>query len=126
MPYYFTFELADRTRFYHKLLLLLTATILLVPLLYYKMIIPSAIYLMTLLILHLFFVLIYFHHTPWKTWFIHPTELVGRLAAVAFFAILLASIKFTGAPIRLIFAVITTTLIHAAILLALILKVKKP
>ena len=68
--------------FFRKQVSLLLAVILLVPLVYFRFRLPSLIYLLGLLILHLYFVYVYLSRISWRELANHKAVLAGRIAAV--------------------------------------------
>lgn len=117
--------LMDRRLFFRKLVSLLLAVALLVPLIYLRLYLPGLIYLLGLLILHVYFVYVYLSRVPWKELLNHKAVLAGRIAAVLFFGYILTLLQFSGSPKMILTNLSIATTAHVAILLALMVRVTR-
>ncbi|HSX33463.1 MAG TPA: hypothetical protein VLF91_03955 [Candidatus Saccharimonadales bacterium] len=116
-----TFRLLDPALFWRKLVALVTATVLLAPLLYYRWEVPAALFAGGLLVLHAAFLYLYFWRVPWRRLLKHKAELMVRLMGVGFFVYLLSLITVGGSPGVAIFKLCLATVVHAAVLTAMML-----
>jgi phosphatidylserine synthase len=118
-------SLMNRRLFFQKLASLLIAVALLFPLVYFRLRLPSLIYVIALLVLHLYVVYLYLHRVSWNELLRHRTALAGRVVAVLFFGYILTVLKFSGAPGVVLSNLSVATAAHVAILVALMVKITK-
>ena len=117
--------LTNRSLFIKKTVTLLLTTLALVPLVHYKLMVPAVVYVAGLLLLHAFFLYLYFSRVPWQEFKKDKKGLTLRIVALTFFIYLLMLIKFEGSTITVLLNLAGAFIIHVFILLFLmVIKVK--
>lgn len=121
----FKWKLISPELFIKKLALLCLATLLLVPLVYYKLEIPAMSYLVILIVIHLIFLFLYLFKVEWRSLTPNKITFILRLAAVIFFAYILAILKLVGEPLFVLLNLAVAFVVHALILFFLMIKLEK-
>lgn len=122
----YRFILIDKKLFVRKLVMLLGFSAGIIPLLLYKNYFGAALYVILLLLLHLYFLVVYLWRVRWKELLNNKLGFVIRAAAILFFTYLLSLLRSGEEIASVIVFLCISVSIHIALLLLLMVRVERP
>ena len=111
--------------FLKKLARLLGVTVVLVPLIHFKLLLPTYLYVITLLLLHVYILYVYGAQTNWRLLRHNRTGFALRLLGIALFAYILTLLHFQGTAAVVLLNLSAAVAAHAVILLLLMVTPKR-
>jgi hypothetical protein len=105
--------------FLRKLATLLGTTLVLVPLIHYKLLIPTMVYVIALLLLHVYIFYVYLTRIKWHVLRANRAGFVMRLLGIVLFSYMLTLLHYQGATVFVLLSILAAVGLHALILLLL-------
>lgn len=107
--------------FLKKLVTLLGVTLVLVPLIHYKLLMPTIIYVVALLLLHIYIFYVYLTRINWRHLRANRLGFALRILGIVLFSYILTLLHYQGATTIVMLNVVAAVTVHALILLLLMM-----